>query len=155
VAIADMFLKMQGVTGEAIDADHKGEIDLVSWSWGMHAPTAITGQATGKVAISEVNVVKRADQSSPTLMGFLRNHKLVKKAVLTVRKAGSTPLEYFKIELENVRITSMKTGSESAELTEHWSLGFDKIRVSYTPQSSTGAAGGGANVFETDATAAS
>ena len=150
-----MFLKVQGVTGEAADADHKGEIDVVSWSWGMHAPTAITGQATGKVAISEINVVKRADQASPTLMGFLRNHKLVSKAVLTVRKAGAKPLEYFKIELENVRITSLKAGSDNAELTEHWTLGFDKIRVSYTPQGSTGAAGGGTNVFETEATAAS
>ena len=41
MAIADMFLKLAGVTGEAKDADHKGEIEVVSWSWGLQATTAI------------------------------------------------------------------------------------------------------------------
>lgn len=151
MAIADMFLKVQGVTGEAADADHKGEIEVVSWSWGMQASTsAATGQATGKSTISELHVVKRVDQSSPTLMTFLRNNKLVTEAQLTVRKAGKTPLEYFKIELEKVRVTSVKTESEGTELVERVSLGFSKVRVSYVPQDSTGARGGGANMFEAD-----
>jgi type VI secretion system secreted protein Hcp len=152
VAIADMFLKMQGVTGEAGDADHKGQIEVVSWSWGMQASTsAATGRATGKGTMSELRIVKRVDQSSPTLMNFLRNHKLVPQAELTVRKAGATPLEYFKIELEGVRVTSLETESENTELVERVSLGFSKVRVSYVPQSATGARGGGANVFEADA----
>ena len=147
-----MFLKMQGVTGEAGDADHKGGIEVVSWSWGMQAPTSVmTGQATGRSTMSELVVIKRVDQSTPTLMQLLRNHKVTPQAQLTVRKAGTTPLEYFKIELENVRVTSLKTESERAELVEHLSLGFSKVRVSYTPQSSTGARGGGTNVFEADA----
>ena len=35
--VVDMFLKMKNpdVTGEATDVDHKGEIDVVSWSWGF------------------------------------------------------------------------------------------------------------------------
>jgi type VI secretion system secreted protein Hcp len=151
VAIADMFLKIQGVTGEAADADHKGEIDVVSWSWGMQAPTSMPGQGTGKASISELSIVKRVDQSSPTLMSYIRSHKEVAKAALTVRKAGTTPLEYFRIELEKVRLNSLNVGSEESELTEHLSLGFEKIRVTYTPQGATGAVGGGANVFEADA----
>lgn len=156
VAIADMFLKLQGVTGEASDVDHKGEIEVVSWSWGMQASvSAATGQAFGKSTINELHVVKRVDQSSPTLMAFLRNNKLVSQAQLTVRKSGKTPLEYLKIELENVRVTSWKTESEGTELVERISLGFSKVRVSYTPQDSTGARGGGANVFEADVHAGS
>ena len=38
----------------------------------------------------------------------------------------------------------------TAELIEHLRLGFSKVKVSYTPQSATGAKGGGANQFETD-----
>jgi len=151
VAIADMFLKVQGVTGEAADTDHKGEIEVVSWSWGMQASvSAATGLASGKSTISELQIVKRVDQSSPTLMAFLNKNKLVTQAQLTVRKAGKTPLEYLKIELENVRVTSLKTESAGPELVEHVSLGFSKVRVSYTPQDPTGARGGGANVFEAD-----
>src|SRR5262245_39914098 len=144
-----MFLKLNGVTGEAGDAEHKGEIDIVSWSWGMQAAvSAASGMPQGKGAISELQLVKRVDQSSPTLMGLRRTHKLIKQAQLTVRKAGKTPLEYFRIELENVRITSLQAGSEGAELVERLSLGFQKVRVSYTPQDSTGGRGGGTNVFE-------
>jgi type VI secretion system secreted protein Hcp len=147
-----MFLKVQGVTGEASDIEHKGEIEVVSWSWGMQAPTsAMAGEATGAARISELNIVKRVDQSSPTLMSFLRARKLIGQAQLVVRKAGKVPLEYFKIELENVRVTSLKTESESTELVERVSFGFSKVRVSYTPQGATGGSGGGTNVFETDA----
>lgn len=146
-----MFLKVQGVTGEVADAEHKGEIEVASWSWGMEASTsAATGQAKGKATISELHVVKRVDQSTPTLMTFLKGNKLIAQAALTVRKAGKTPLEYLKIELENVRITSIKTESENAELVERVSLAFSKVRVSYTPQDATGARGGGSNVFEAD-----
>ena len=147
-----MFLKLQGVTGEAADADHQGEIDVVSWSWGLQASvSAATGMATGKGSIAELQIVKRVDQSSPTLMSMLRNHKLIAKGQLSVRKAGKTPLEYFKIEMDNVRITSLQAASEGPELIERLSLGFQRIRVSYIPQDSTGGRGGGTNMFEADA----
>lgn len=151
-----MFLKLQGVTGEAVDAEHKGQIEVVSWSWGMQAPSdALAGAARGATTISELNIVKRVDRSSPTLMNFLRARKLISQGQLTVRKAGQKPLEYVKIELENVRVTSLKAESENAELLERITLGFSKVRVSYTPQGPTGAAGGGTNVFEADAQAGS
>jgi len=141
-----MFLKMQGVTGEAADTEHKGEIEVVSWSWGMHA----AGEAAGVARISELNIVKRVDLASATLMNFLRTRKVVSQAQLIVRKAGKAPLVFLKIELENVRVTALKTETENTELVERVSLGFSKVRVSYTPQGSTGAAGGGTNVFEAD-----
>jgi type VI secretion system secreted protein Hcp len=31
----DMFLKLNGVTGESKDKVHTTEIDVLSWSWGM------------------------------------------------------------------------------------------------------------------------
>src|SRR5688572_931513 len=144
-----MFLKVHGVTGEAGDTDHKGEIDVVSWSWGMSAADV------GIARITELSVVKRVDPASTTLMNLLRNRKVVSQAQLTVRKAEKVPLEYFKIELENVRVTALKAESDNAELVERVSLAFSKVRVSYTPQGPTGAAGGGSNVFEADSHSAS
>ena len=34
MAAFDYFLKLDGIPGESIDAKHKGEIDVLSWSWG-------------------------------------------------------------------------------------------------------------------------
>ena len=31
----DMFIKLTGVTGESKDSVHKGEIDVLAWSWGL------------------------------------------------------------------------------------------------------------------------
>jgi type VI secretion system secreted protein Hcp len=157
VAVADMFLKITGVTGEAQDVDHKGEIEVVSWSWGLQAPAAMGGAAstTGRAALQELVVNKRVDLATPTLMQMVRNHKVVSSAILSVRKAGKTPLEYFRIELVDVRVTAVMSNPEAAELMERLQLSFNKIRVTYTPQSSTGAKGGGDVVFEGDAYAGS
>jgi len=152
-----MFLKIAGVTGEAQDHDHKGQIEVVSWSWGLQAPAAMGGAAstTGRAALQELVVTKRVDRSTPTLMQFVRNHKVVSEVILTVRKAGATPLEYLKIELSNARITSLTTHSESADLIERIQLGCTKIRVTYTPQGAAGGKGGGDVMFEADAYAGS
>jgi type VI secretion system secreted protein Hcp len=149
-----MFLKLAGVTGEVQDSAHKGEIAVVGWSWGLSAPTAaVTGQATGKGSMSELVIVKKVDQATPTLMQYLRQHKPVATARLTVRKAGGgDPLEYFRIELEQVRITGLTTDTQDTELIEKLKLAFQKVTVTYTPQQSgTGAKGGGDVVFTADA----
>jgi type VI secretion system secreted protein Hcp len=149
--MADMVLKVQGVTGESADAGHKGEIEVASWSWGMQASlSAAGGDAYGRSTMTELEIVKHVDQSSPTLMFFLQSNKLIKEARLTVRKAGQTPLEYLTIDLQNVRVTSLKVESQNAELLERLRLGFSKVRVSYVPQDAKGG-GGAANVFEFDA----
>jgi hypothetical protein len=31
----DLFLKLAGIDGESTDAKHKGEIDVLAWSWGL------------------------------------------------------------------------------------------------------------------------
>jgi type VI secretion system secreted protein Hcp len=145
-----MFLKVAGVTGEAVDADHKGEIEVVSWSWGGRASGTTVGRATGRAAWSELTVIKRVDAATPTLMHYLHTNRVVPTVLLTVRKAGTTPLEYFRIELGRVRILALTTASAQAELTEHLELGFQSAEVTYTPQQSgTGARGGGGVLFAT------
>ena len=144
-----MFLKVEGVTGEAGDADHKGEIDVSSWSWGLVAPAdTATGKASGRRRLSELQIVKRVDRSTPTLMECVAKNRPIKTAVLIVRKAGKTPLTYFKIELSDARVTSVKTESEGTELMDRVNIGFNKVTVTYVQQDSTGAKGGGDVVFE-------
>jgi type VI secretion system secreted protein Hcp len=149
MSIGDMFLKVQGVTGEASDADHKGEIDIVSWSWGMYGQSE-GGLTSSKARYNDLQITKRVDRSSVTLMQYLRNHKIVDQAVLTVRKAGTTPLEYLKVELNKVRVRSLETHTDANEVMERIALGFASFTVIYVPQSSTGAMGGGALTFTAD-----
>jgi type VI secretion system secreted protein Hcp len=97
------------------------------------------------------------DSASTALMAAMRNNELLKKVVLTVRKAGGTALEYFAITLENARITLIEvqsgTSEENAGLSEDLNMSYEKINVEYTPQGRDGQARGGMSFFAETGTA--
>jgi len=142
----DMFIKITGVDGEAKDHKHKKEIDVLSWSWGMSnsgSAHAGGGAGAGKVNVQDLTFTKYVDSASPKLMLSCCNGKHYDEALLTVRKAGEKPVEYVKIKLTEVMITSVSTGGSGGEdrLTENVTLNFAKVHVDYTPQDDKGAAG--------------
>src|SRR5712692_7947485 len=96
----DMFLKLDDLKGESIDAKHKDAIDILSWSWGMSQSGTTHsggGGGAGKVSVSDISITKHVDRATPSLMLSCCNGKHFKQAVLTVRKAGEKPLEYIKL----------------------------------------------------------
>ena len=145
----DMFLKLGDIKGESKDDKHKGEIDVLAWSWGMSQSGTMhmgTGGGAGKVSVQDLSFTKYSDKASPPIMAACTKGSHIDKAVLTVRKAGGdTPLEYYKITLEGVLISSFSTGGSGGEerFTEHVSLNFEKFHVEYQPQNAKGAKEGG------------
>lgn len=158
MARADMFLKVHGqktgaVRGEANDAAFVGQIEIVSWGWGISAPSAVGGGnlATGRRLLKPLVVNKLADCSSTALMIILAGNELV-TATLSVRKAGGSALPYFVVKLEQARIVDYTVDSGlssdgAPSLLECVSFTFNKINVTHTPQGTTGA-GEGASEFE-------
>jgi type VI secretion system secreted protein Hcp len=146
----DMFLKLDGVKGEAQDDKHKGEIDVLAWSWGMsQSGTMHTGGGGGggKVSVQDLSITKYIDKSSPVLMMYCSNGKQFKDGLLTVRKAGGDkPLEYLKIKMTEVIVTAYSTGGSGGQdlLTENVSLNFAEVDVEYQPQKQDGSPDGGA-----------
>jgi type VI secretion system secreted protein Hcp len=144
----DLFMKIKGakhgpIKGESQDTDHKDEIEVMSWSWGMEAKQAIGGGgATGKATIRELKIVKKVDAASTALMLALRTNELIQSAVLTARKAGKGQHEYLKVSIEGGRVTGLdiqvNPATSNAELVEHVSFSFNKIEVEYTPQGPDG-----------------
>jgi type VI secretion system secreted protein Hcp len=153
MAKGDMFLKIESakqgpIKGESKDEKHKDEIDVVSWSWGMAARSALSSAgASSKASLHELSIVKSVDSASTGLMLAMRNNDLIKKAVLTVRKAGGTPHEYIKITIEKGRITTMDVNAlsfaETGQVTETLTLSFQRIGVEYIPQGADGLPKGG------------
>jgi len=141
----DMFLLVKGakagpIKGEAQDDVHGGEIDVVSWSWGLEAAPVYMGGGQRKSNARELKITKRVDSASTALMSALRHNELITKAVLTVRKAGKTPLEYLIITIENGRVTevALNTEAEGPQLTEQVRFSFNKITVEYKGQGKDG-----------------
>jgi type VI secretion system secreted protein Hcp len=161
VALFDAFLKLDGIKGESADAKHKGEIDVSSFSWGMQQTGVQAtggGGGAGKVHVHDIVITKKTDASSPLLMLNCANGAHIKEATFVVRKAGGEQLEYLKIKLTDVLVSSYKPhgaiagnidwsgpGDEGPEElpTEQFSLNFAKVEYAYQPQGADGKAQGG------------
>ena len=151
----DMFLNLKGeIKGESQDAKHKGEIDVLAWSWGLSQSGSFhvgAGGGAGKASFQDISVTKYIDTASPILMLYCANGDHFPNARLTVRKAGKNPLEYLVLEMEKVMITNVSTGGSGGEdqLTENVVLNFAKIEVKYKEQKPDGT-GGPEKIFKWD-----
>lgn len=155
MAKGDMHLKLEGkstgaIKGESNVASHIGEIEVKEWSWGMAGASSLGGAGpSARTALSELNITKGVDSASTALMSVMRNNEQVKKAVLSVRKAGGTPsIDYLTITIERGRITRYDVGTagfDSPELVERLSIAFEKIDIAYHSQDEKGAKKAGSN----------
>ena len=138
----DMFLKLTGIKGETQDAKHKDEIHLESFSWGLNQTGSSHlggGAGTGKVSVQDINITKFVDKSSAPLMLYCASGKHIPEGLITVRKAGDKPLEYLKVKLTDILVSSIQQAGHGAELiTENITLNFAKFNVEYQQQSPDG-----------------
>lgn len=142
----DMFIKIGDIKGESKDKSHKEEIDVLAWSWGISNSGSAHvggGAGAGKANVQDVSFTKWTDSSTPKLLLACCNGKHYPEATLVVRKAGEKPVEYIKIKMTEVLITSISAGGSGGEdrLTENVTLNFAKVAYDYVPQDEKGAAG--------------
>jgi type VI secretion system secreted protein Hcp len=143
----DMFMKIDDVKGEAQDKTYKDKIDVLAWSWGASNSASAHmggGAGSGKVNVQDLSFTKYVDSASAALMKHCCSGKHFNEAMLIVRKAGEKPVEYLKITMNQVFISSVSTGGGGGEdrLTENVTLNFAKVKMEYTPQTAKGGGGG-------------
>ncbi len=143
----DMFIKIGSIKGESQDKTHKGEFDVLEWSWGVSNSGSAqqgSGQGAGKVNVQDLTFTKYIDKGTPDLLLACCSGKHIDQAQLTVRKAGGeSPVEYMLITMQNLIITNVQTGGKADQdrLTETVSLNFQKVKVQYKEQTETGGIG--------------
>jgi type VI secretion system secreted protein Hcp len=150
----DMFLKLTGIDGESGDSVHKGEVDVLAWSWGASQSGTMhlgTGGGSGKVSVQNLSVTKYVDSASHNLLKHCHTGAHIEEGVLTIRKAGGSPLEYIIITMRGIIVSSVSTGGSGGEdrLTENVELNFKEFEYAYTPQLKDGT-GDAAKEFKWD-----
>lgn len=142
----DFFLKLEGpdVEGESMDSQHDSEIAISSWSWGMNQSGTMhvaRGGGAGKVDVQDISFTKQVDKSTPNLMQHCCKGTRFETVTLVCCKAAGDggQLEYLKIEMKPVIITSVSTNGAGGEedIAETVTLNFGQ---SYVPQDNDGSA---------------
>ena len=98
----DMFLKIPGIDGESADQSHRGEIDILSWSWGMSQSGTThlgSGGGSGKVSVQDITLTKYVDAASPALLLGCCKGTHLDEAVLDSRMATARYGGYLRASL--------------------------------------------------------
>jgi type VI secretion system secreted protein Hcp len=144
MAVADYFLKIDGIPGESQDAKHKDEIHLESWSFGAQQSGTFAfggGGGAGKVAMQDFHFVMTVNKASPKLFLACSTGEHIKQAVLTCRKAGKNQQDFYKVTFYDMLVSSFQTSGSGSSTTlpqESISLNFAKIEFSYQEQNADG-----------------
>lgn len=146
MATIDTHLKLDGVDGESTHKDHKGEIELLSWSWGVSNATSATsgsGSGKGKATPGDLAFTHFYDKASPVLAKKCAQGVHFKEAVITARKSGEGQKDFLKVTMKEVFITSAApSGSSGGDIVEGITMSYGSIEFAYKPQDDKGGLGG-------------
>ena len=138
---SDIFAKIGDIKGESLDAKHKGEIEVLSWSWGVSNAGSMAhggGGGEGKASFSDLSFMHRIDKASPVLMKACATGVHIKEATITHRKAGKGQQEFLIFKMNDVMVTSVQDSDGGDDLMESVSIAFAKIDLEYKPQKRDG-----------------
>ena len=134
----DILVEIDGITGESTDTTHPGTIATSSFQFGAANPTSPAiggGSGPGKVSFTDITFTKSLDKASPALYLACAKGNRLKKATFYVRptRRTSPPVEFYRIILEDVIVTSVQTSGSSGDdrPAESVSLAFAKIEFNY------------------------
>jgi type VI secretion system secreted protein Hcp len=138
----DIFAKIGDIKGESLDAKHKDEVEVLSFSWGLAntAPIASSGAGAGKASFHDLSFVHNIDKASPLLMQACATGTHMKEATITHRKAGKGQQEFLVIKMNDVIITSVMHSGAKGDGTyaENVTLAFGQFDLQYAPQKADG-----------------
>lgn len=141
---SDYLLEIDGIKGESSDKKHPGTIEIESFSWGVSNAGSSAGGGgggAGKACFQDLHFTTRVNKASPLLALHCANGQHIKKAVLFVRKQGKEQLDYYKITMEELLVSSYQSGGSegsNALPVDQFSLNFTKVKFEYAPQKADG-----------------
>lgn len=141
----DTHIKFTGVDGEATHKDHKGEIEVLSWGWGVvnQSQTVGGGSGKGKAEPMAFHLTKLYCKASPVMAKKCAQGVHFDTVTMTCRKSGEGQKDFLKVTMKEAFITSTApTGGSSGGIMESVSMSYKDIEFEYKPQDDKGGLGG-------------
>ena len=139
----DAFLKLDGIDGDSLTRGYEKWIEVLSFSWGVTQAASRSfgsGLSAGKATFQDLHFVANFSKASPEIFKRCATGEHIKTGVLSVRKAGEKPLEFYKVRLTDVLVSSYQDGGGGGGEVpmEQISLNFADVAIDFTPQSTDG-----------------
>jgi type VI secretion system secreted protein Hcp len=133
------YLKIGDIKGESTDRGHKEWIIIESVSQGLEQQqtTTATTRRRGSVVLKNLIITKKLDKATPKLMELCAKGQVVPELVLDMVANGRV---YYKVTLNNVKISSINTGSlckPDCNLVDDLSISYSKITWEYWDSNGT------------------
>jgi type VI secretion system secreted protein Hcp len=143
----DIHIKIDGINGESTVNNHRDEVVVESWNWGVSNPAPVAGGgggSTGRAIFADFTFTHRVDRASPLLWKTCATGQAIRTATLSVARSGPAAQDYLTIKFSEVRVTSVAladTALDTQPALESVSLGYAKVDYQYRPQNPNGSLG--------------
>ncbi|MGA2170459.1 MAG: type VI secretion system tube protein Hcp [Terracidiphilus sp.] len=137
----DYFLKLDGIQGESVDANHKDWIRINSFSWGASQVTTVAGtggSGAGKADLADFSVMKHLDKGSTPLFKSLVSGTHIKTGNLEAVKAGAGGKPFLKVDFKELFVTSIQHSATDEIPHESVSFSYNQIKIEYSQQNEQG-----------------
>lgn len=146
----DMFLKLEGITGESEDSAHADWIEIISWSHSFSQPTSAVRSSSGatveKANHSDLSITKYIDNATDAILTYCWNGNMIPTANIECFRAdaeSNTPIKYLLIEMEQVVVSNYSISAGGGDIPmENVSLSYGKVTYTYTQQKKADGTGG-------------
>lgn len=144
----DAYLKIDDISGEALDEKYNKWIEVTGYNFGVSQTTSATastagGATSGRTAVSNFTFTKFLDSASCKLMEASCAGQHLKEVRLALCRAGGDKLKYYEIILEEVIIADYTQSADDGIPIEVVQLDYGRIKTTYTQQKRIDGSGGG------------
>jgi type VI secretion system secreted protein Hcp len=136
--------------------EHRGEIEVLSWSHGFVQPTTPTRPFAGGGGVEQANhqnlsFTKYLDTSTNELLKFCWSGKQIGKATISCFRSASAddakPVRYLEIIMEHVVISNYNVSGGPGDVpVENVSLDYGTVQYTYLDRKHTEAGDEGSNL---------
>ena len=133
-----IYFQMDGIQGDATQADHKQWMDIQAMHWNVSRNIntlagAAANRESSEPAISEVTLTKVSDSSTSKLFQEACTGRSGKDATIDMVTTGNPGQTYIQYKLYNTLVASYTVSSSGDRPTEQVTLNFTKMEVKYIP----------------------
>lgn len=125
-----LFLAIEGVAGNSMDAWHNQEFELHNFSWGMGDVQNGSGDGDISSTMFDMSMTMAVNACTPPLIHAYHHGQSFSQACLTQTTTGERPTDSMRITMQGVRVTTIVlSGVENDRPIINLSLHFDEVTV--------------------------